>query len=543
MNRAKSSNFVEDDDFRQTSVILLVVASCVIACGNGLVLIAISRFTYKTYTLNPFIASLSLGDILHLGPAAVALYVYVTHENQGFNDLITLCNVQAWLMVFLRMVASFSVLLIGVDRTLSLSTPKFYHFRWRGRLLYSLVLAIWIIAAFLASWPLFAGNGAITEFKDAPRIYCLFNPYGEFALFFALFNTVLVLISAVFIWSILSSSRRTLFSARFSNSSGRVLIEKRCNLAHEQCSRMMSGMAAAVIGLYCLCLAPLTVAIFLNLFNIFYPHLLGLISLQAPLVSGLLNPLLYGIMWPPFRRTYIRVLQLPMACCRSCRGSQNYTSHNFQDVNLSQNPSFWSASGLPDDDGENPFNILFGPSFYNKPLGFQADELQMFENQGAENIAELDVNNSNTNHNYNQPSTEGVVMENSAQFQSILDLIEKMTDGRTKTNWTLERNTKKRERTKSIDSKSSSAYWSADKSSTHASKMADTEDVRFSFEGGVAGVSGQEGWDRVESGTPGCACVSNKSKCYVVHDGKRYLDYLVDKEVLGLGDGAVFGDI
>lgn len=72
------------------------------------------------------------------------------------------------------------------------------------------------------------------------------------------------------------------------------------------------------------------VVITLGIFSIQYPPLFGLCAMQLPMVSGLLNPLIYGITWTPYRRAYIQALKWPFAkCCnRRFKTSPRSRSHN-----------------------------------------------------------------------------------------------------------------------------------------------------------------------------------------------------------------------
>lgn len=72
------------------------------------------------------------------------------------------------------------------------------------------------------------------------------------------------------------------------------------------------------------------VAISLGIFSVDYPSLFGLCATQLPALSGLLNPLIYAITWPSYRRAYIRALQWTgTKCCnRKLKRSSRTRSHN-----------------------------------------------------------------------------------------------------------------------------------------------------------------------------------------------------------------------
>ena len=102
-------------------------------------------------------------------------------------------------------------------------------------------------------------------------------------------------------------------------------------------------------------------------------------------------------------------------------------------------------------------NRLFDSSTHShEPIDLMPQELRMFENDGltADSIS-IDV----SLHNLDEMSsfkgtTESVattttVLDVSAQFQSILDLIEEMTDGKTKASFSTSQTSLKRSRSKS----------------------------------------------------------------------------------------------
>ena len=72
------------------------------------------------------------------------------------------------------------------------------------------------------------------------------------------------------------------------------------------------------------------VAITMGIFSVEYPSLFGLCVTQLPALSGLLNPLIYAITWPSYRRAYIRALQWTgtKCCYRKLKRSSRARSHN-----------------------------------------------------------------------------------------------------------------------------------------------------------------------------------------------------------------------
>ena len=99
---------------------------------------------------------------------------------------------------------------------------------------------------------------------------------------------------------------------------------------------------------------------------------------------------------------------------------------------MSANHSFWISDFFDESDAdhENAFHILFGPTSYIKPLDFNPEELEMFEQQCANNNSEETLRFSKPKRSLPRPATykrtEFHVHRN--HFQDILDFIDEMTD-------------------------------------------------------------------------------------------------------------------
>jgi hypothetical protein len=152
------------------------------------------------------------------------------------------------------------------------------------------------------------------------------------------------------------------------------------------------------------------------------------------------------------------------------------------------------------------------------------NELRMFENEGLNTDSiSLEANTSSydvTTGNEIPTAATNIALENSAQFQSIFDLIEEMTEGKTRGNLTT-----KKERSRSIDSKdSSSAYWSAERSSSQPpSETTEAEGIKASVNNAEGCIESceQKRNDSIPSGIAGCVCIG-KSKYYVVNNNTNH---------------------
>ena len=101
----------------------------------------------------------------------------------------------------------------------------------------------------------------------------------------------------------------------------------------------------------------------LSVFAVEYPPLFGLCAIQLPMVSGFLNPLLYGIMWPPYRRAYIRALKWPGAKCCTRQTSSRARSHTLNCKYYDGTLSLDDNNNDDDDDDDDDDDISVNQGF------------------------------------------------------------------------------------------------------------------------------------------------------------------------------------
>ena len=99
---------------------------------------------------------------------------------------------------------------------------------------------------------------------------------------------------------------------------------------------------------------------------------------------------------------------------------------------MSANHSFWISDFFDESDAdhENAFHILFGPTSYIKPLDFNPEELEMFEQQCAKNNNEETRRFSKLKRSLPRPAPykRAEFHAHRNHFQDILDFIDEMTD-------------------------------------------------------------------------------------------------------------------
>ena len=188
---------------------------------------------------------------------------------------------------------------------------------------------------------------------------------------------------------------------------------------------------------------------------------------------------------------------------------------------LSANHSFWLSDGFEDEDAEheNAFHILFGPTSYIKPIDFNPEELQMFE-QSSKLSGFSRVRRGIPQ----QAKVKALREPGGNHFQNILDLIDEMTE-----------KNRKNHREIGLSTNAESSKSNAE-DGTHK-RLADNvsakpgghcSDLELSFAHANCS-SGVPLCREHRNGSTGCSCLG-KSKCYMVERKTREMDYLVSKE-------------
>ena len=246
----------ETSEIHMVVIVILFVFSFLIIAGNLLTTISVSQFTKRKYSLSFLIIALSLTEVLTmLGPNAIALYVFFD-KTKGFEELFTLCRVQAWLVVFLRIVESLIITLLALDRLFLTAMPHFYHKRWKGKLFVLFFFGIWICAAFIATWPLLWLEGFHVS-SDTQELFCLFPYNNSFARFFVLFLLCLLVICCFSFYTMFSMSSKKSFSTK--PSANKDLASSKQQIVGRDVysnTKELSRMVALVVLIYFCCILP-----------------------------------------------------------------------------------------------------------------------------------------------------------------------------------------------------------------------------------------------------------------------------------------------
>lgn len=249
-NRASSS---ETSEIHLSFAVILFAFSFLILAANLLTIISVLHFTNRKNTFSLLVVSLSLTEVLNvLGPNGIALYVFFD-KDKGFQNLFTLCRVQAWLVVFLRVSASLVITLLALDRVFATALPRFYHKGWKGKLFVLFFFGFWMCAAFLATLPLLWLQGFHVS-TDSQGAFCLFTYNSSFARFFVLFLLCLLAICCFSFYPMFSMSNKKSFSTTdldLASSKQRIAARD----VHAS-SKQLSCMVTLVVVVYFCCILP-----------------------------------------------------------------------------------------------------------------------------------------------------------------------------------------------------------------------------------------------------------------------------------------------
>ena len=251
VNVEQTSNS-ETSEIRISLIIVVFVISIFILAGNMLTIISILLFTKRKNTFSLLLIALSFTEVLNiLGPSTISLSVFFQDEGNDFHQVFTLCRVQAWTVVFLRIAATLIITLIGLDRVLITAMPRFYRKHWKGKLFVAFFFGTWIVAAFIATWPLLWLDGFHVS-KDSQDTFCLFLYKNPFAGFFVLFLCCMLVVCCLCFCTIFNMSNKKSFNTKLAPDDDFGSSKQRAALDDKELTRM----AAVVVALYFCCLLP-----------------------------------------------------------------------------------------------------------------------------------------------------------------------------------------------------------------------------------------------------------------------------------------------
>ena len=252
----------ETSEIHISVVVILFVFSIFILVGNLLTIISILQFTRRKNTLSLLIVALSLTEVLNaLGPNGIALYVFFD-KSKDFHDLFTLCRVQAWTIVFLRIAATLIITLLGLDRVFVTALPHFYHKHWKGKLFIVFFFGVWLCATFIATWPLLWLEGFHIS-SDTQGTFCLFPYTNSFAKFFVLFLVCLLVVCCFSFYTIFSMSSKKSFSTKLATDVSLVSTSSKQQIVTRDghtSTKDLSRMVALVVLIYFGCILPWVVS-------------------------------------------------------------------------------------------------------------------------------------------------------------------------------------------------------------------------------------------------------------------------------------------
>lgn len=193
---------------------------------------------------------------------------------------------------------------------------------------------------------------------------------------------------------------------------------------------------------------------------------------------------------------------------------------------MSANHSYWISDSFAEEDAdhENAFHILFGPTSYIKPLDFNPEELEMFEQDSKH------MRSTKSKGGIAGPTRpkDTVWRDHGNHFQNILDFIDEMTDENRRMRNNIYITGIKTNTT------STQGNQSAHNSSRQNRRHCDNLEISF-CRGDLSEIPGVNRCLEHGDGSR-CYCL-RKSKCYAVERKTRDVDCLVTKEIESISSG------
>lgn len=280
--------------------------------GNILTLYVVFRNPHLRTTPNMFVTSLALVDLL-MGTTAIFLGELVL-INSGWEYSRGTCLFQAFMTIFTVTTAMNTIVLTAVNRYYKIVKNHSYHRVFTKNRTFLMILGVWF-GGLLVPVPLMHSN--IIVFIPS-KIICFVDVRTEWRVYLAVFLNIYIVCPVVVVSYCYLKIFRTV-SNHQSNTSQSIQ-GRASNIQEIKITRMMF----VIVLCFTICWTPCYVT---NMFDCFkatfiLPRAAYIIHSFAGASSSAMNPILYGLMNPIFRREYVKVLR--------CRKRRNNVCPNDQ---------------------------------------------------------------------------------------------------------------------------------------------------------------------------------------------------------------------
>ncbi|XP_055042909.2 trace amine-associated receptor 13c-like [Misgurnus anguillicaudatus] len=290
--------------------LILVSAMVVTILGNSVVIISIAHFKQLQTPTNILVMSLALADLL-LGVMVMPLSV-VRSVNGCWYYGDAVCLLHSSFDLFLTSVSIFHLIFIAIDRYQAVCHPLHYHRRVTIPVAWVMVLLSWSMAALYAYGVLFskANVEGLDEFLAS--VHCL----GGCSLYF---NALWSVLDTLFTFFLPCSVMIGLYARIFVVAKKHV---RKIGESHQQehesrfrSSRRSERKAAktlgVVVGAFIICWLPFFINSLMDPYIHFStPFALFEAFVWLGYINSTINPIIYGLFYPWFRKTLYLIVTL-----------------------------------------------------------------------------------------------------------------------------------------------------------------------------------------------------------------------------------------
>lgn len=288
---------------------LIILASF---CGNILVIVAINRDSRLKTITNTFIQNLALTDIsmalFHMPFWLISVY----YGKWIFTNQI--CDYEAATMFAFGSASIATMAMISINRYFKIVWTQKYNMLFGSKHKVSVFcLFTWVIGVFFAVGPVY-GWGVYQYHTHFVACSLIWEDSISFVvIFLGLFVngiTITIFICYYRIYKAVTQSSRNVASH------GNAFVTSATDI------KIMKSTFAVVCGYVC-CWMPVSVVCFLETLGVNPPRIIYVISIYLMYTSSCINPVIYGILNPQFRKAFVDVFR-----CRNVNAVQRVTQHD-----------------------------------------------------------------------------------------------------------------------------------------------------------------------------------------------------------------------
>uniref|UniRef100_A0A1I8JCR4 G_PROTEIN_RECEP_F1_2 domain-containing protein n=1 Tax=Macrostomum lignano TaxID=282301 RepID=A0A1I8JCR4_9PLAT len=312
--RQYNKNVTDSEEVNQTKlkvadIVFLITGMCIGVCGNLLTVLSLMRFKHLKSATNILIVNIGMADLLVCSYSIPTILANRIAENNVFHDVI--CRVNAYALFSAAGVSNFSFTLIAVARNLCVMHRVAYQRHFTDCRVIAYCVACWVFWFLVSSffwWQ--KGFGYIPE----AFICFYYDNDSPFAL------SLLLTLLGVAVPSMLAASCYiSLFYKLF-----RIRKEVENSLANtndDRCVNKEWKALAPVLTAFIvfnLCWGPYSIHVYIDKFIDHVGRIPHKVITWLAVFNSTLNPIIYGVLNPSIRRSYLRLIRAAFAC-RACK--------------------------------------------------------------------------------------------------------------------------------------------------------------------------------------------------------------------------------